>query len=116
MAVATASVSGITAYHDGFAYNMIATVTVDASPSTYATGGITLNLFGPRIYANHAPLFVSFTSVAGYNLIYIPGTSASNGLVKVFAAGSGTELSAAAVPAGLSGDTIKMYAVWKGMI
>jgi hypothetical protein len=100
------------------------TVTVGASPLTYATGGITLDLtaFGDFLKSGSLPTEVKIWSnapasapnTAQYLYSFAKGTTQKNGTMQVWtgaAAQSGlAELSAGSVPAGVSGDVISIRA------
>lgn len=96
------------------------TCAIQASPATYATGGlaITWSQIAPSASADGlteptaTPLLAEFFSVGGTGFIY--GYNKSTGKLQIFTGAAAqsalTELSAAAVPAGVSGDTIEFYA------
>lgn len=99
------------------------TLAIGASPLTYTTGGIACSFLGlDTIKASGAPLNVDVASqpavasaaAAKYVYQFLPGSSLGNGVLQIFtgaAAQAGlTELSAGAIPAGVSGDTIAFHA------
>lgn len=79
----------------------------------YTTGGDTINFTTATNPQNQpaalafgsAPLVFSLSgSIDGYTVEMVPGSGLTNWKIKIFSA-SGTELSAGAYPAGISGDT-----------
>lgn len=112
MAVATVTVTPLRSWVDGM-YHVFGTVAVSASADTYATGGLTMALNNALIKAQRTPQFVRFTGINGYEYAYINGSDNTNGKLKILTTAA-TELAAAAVPAGVSGDTITFEAVFLG--
>lgn len=90
----------------------------------YTTGGDTLDLatitgadgLSTPPSTTQLPIQVVITGQAGYVYQYVPGSSNANGKVKVLqSASSGNplaEISAAAYPAGVTGDTIIAHATF----
>lgn len=100
----------------GNVYRVTGGLTVGASPGTYTAGGILMNLnTQPLIKASRTPFWVDFTGQSGYEYAYVPGTNASNGKLKISTT-AGTEVTAGAMPAGVSGDTIMYRVEFKGML
>ena len=105
----------------GDGYRSFGSIAISASPATYTTNGIPLSFMQAGIKAQRTPLTVSVGGKAGYIFVYIAGTDASNGKLKVFvqdavATNPLAEMAdALAIPAGLSGDTIGYTALWLGM-
>lgn len=102
-------------------YDVIATLAISASPATYTTGGIALNLNQASIKASRTPDVVQVSGQSGYIYNYVKGADNSNGLLKIFVQdatatnplaelGNGT-----AIPAGVSGDVITATITYKGM-
>lgn len=102
------------------------TVAISASPGTYATGGLTLSLASGTLQRG-VPDYVEIYSLtgSGWQYAYVPGTTIKDGKIKVLGApadsGATTtttalaELDAAATPAGVSGDTIRVrFTLTKG--
>lgn len=106
-------------WSDGSKYYAIGNVTVSASPSTYVTGGIVMNMFVPLVKASRTPMMVTFVDQSGYSYTYVPGADASSGLLKIFQSAGAlapqVEIPAAAIPAAVSSDTIIFEATWFGM-
>ena len=104
-------------------YHVLGTLAVGASPLTYTTGGIAINLLGGNVKASRTPKKVEVIGQAGYIYRYIKGTDASNGLLMIFAqtnaaaedAPLGELTNAAAIPAAVSGDTVQFEAMFLGM-
>ena len=116
MANAIASVSNVLkSWQDNDGYNVIGTCTIQANPNLYVVGGIAFSLGNAKIKASRVPLMVSFVSQNGQYYAYVPGTKVSDGKLKLFSA-FGTELTAIAIPAANSGDTIIFQASWRGML
>lgn len=123
MAAAIVTVTvGTTGWADSKYHHMLG-LTISASPATYTAGGIACNLNSALIKASRTPSIVFVYGISGYIYAYIKGTDNSNGLLKIFAqtasaaedAPLGELTDASAIPAGVSGDTILAYAIWKGM-
>ena len=102
----------------GSLYVLYGSITIVAG-DTYSTGGITLN-FAPIAKATRPPVWVTFDGNAGYVYDFNPGTSASNGKLKIYTGAAAqaplTELAAGAPPAGVQSDTIKFKAEFVGML
>jgi len=97
---------------DGRFLNVFGTVAIDANPATYATGGIVMNLSHPLVKAQGPPIVVYVQGIGGLFYAFVPGSTVSNGLLKLFTA-VGTELgNGVAIPAGNSGDTITFEGSW----
>lgn len=91
----------------------IGTVAIQASPATYATGGLALSFLNESVKSNNPAQQVSIYSVAGSGYVY--AYNASTGKVQIFqSAGSAAPLAelgnGSAIPAGVSGDTIEAQA------
>lgn len=110
----------------GNKYFAVGNITVSASTATYVTGGIPCSFFLPLIKATFTPLLVIVqgqglgTTGTLFVYEYVPGVDASAGLLKIFSGGAGTtaglsELTTAAIPADVSGDTITFMAIFNGM-
>lgn len=88
------------------------TVTITASPDTYATGGLTLSLAIADVFHASPPTRVEVYSEtpSGYVFTFVPGTTMANGkLVIQQSAGAAAPLAeltnGAAIPAAISSDT-----------
>lgn len=123
MAAAIVTVTvGTTGWADS-KYHHFLQLAVGASPATYTTGGIACNFDVALVKASRTPSIVFVYGISGYVYSYVKGTDNSNGLLKIFAqtasAAAGDPLgelaNSSAIPAGVSGDTILAYAIWKGM-
>ncbi len=106
----------------GNKYFVLGTVAIDASPATYAAGGLVMSLLAPLVKASRAPLFVSVVGQAGYIYRYVPGTDASNGKLMIFEQ-SGVDDTpldeyddTVAIAAAVSGDTIVFEALFHGQL
>ena len=119
MAVATATPT-INAFPNGVDNTqrftrIYGTIAISASPATYATGGLALSFSGLEpIKSTQSPVIVYIESVKGSGFIY--GWNQSTGKLQIFTGAAAqsalTELSAAAIPAGVSGDTIFFEALF----
>jgi len=118
MAVSTLTVAVKQTWSDGKMLHVIGTITIQASPGTYPTGGFTLNLNDPLIKAQRTPVVCYITpqalqgAQALYEYTYVPGSNNTNGKLKIFTAGA--EVAAGATPAGVSGDIILFEALFLG--
>lgn len=105
--------------HDAL-FNVLGTIAIGASPGTYPTGGFTLALNDPLIKSSRLPIWVDIKGVNGFVYVYVPGTTTANGKLKILTGAAAqsalTELSAGATPAGVSGDTIQIWARFLGML
>ncbi|SRR6266702_1279031 len=99
-------------WDDGKRLHVIGTV---AATGNYVTGGVALDLSDFKIKDPSVPLFVLITGKNGYSYSYIPGTTRANGLVKVNTTAA-TELTQAAFPAGVTGDSINLYAIFHKLV
>jgi len=99
----------------GICYTVYGTLAIGASPGTYTAGGILLNFNQSQIKATRIPIFVTIQGQSGYEYAYVNGTNASNGKLKILTTAA-TEVTAGAMPAGVSGDTIQFKAEFKGML
>ena len=97
------------------------TIAIGADPLEYATGGIVCNFSG-AVPSSKVPLRVELTGKAGFIYNYDPGTTIANGKVMVWtntAGGANNALgqhTAAAVVAGVSGDTIRFTADFDSLL
>jgi len=104
----------------GDKYFVKGTITISASPATYTTGGMVMNLLIPLIKASRTPIWIDIVGQTGYEYQYIPGADASSGLLKIFvqdavATNPLAEMAnALAIPAALSGDVITFLAIFNG--
>jgi hypothetical protein len=119
MALSTVTLTNQFTTEDQKSIVVFGTAAVSASPGTYATGGLTVNLNSLGVPVNSVPVIAYFASAAPaatpnttqYSYQFAPGTTLANGKLQVFTGGGAStpsaELAAAATPAGVSGDTIK---------
>jgi hypothetical protein len=87
---------------------------VITASGSYTTGGDTLDLSNQSyIPSSQLPKQVSIFTQTGqvFNYAFIRGTTLANSKVKIYGAG-GTELTAGAYPAGITGDVIAFSAVY----
>ena len=120
MAVATLTTTVTTSRLTDSGYMFRGNIAVSVNPDTYATGGIPFNLNQSNVKASRTPENVVVQGSAGYIYSYVYGSDNSNGLLKIFQQSAATspltEIPAAAIPAAVSSDTIKITANYKGML
>lgn len=125
MAVATVTVTVEDQWHDGKRLHVLGKFAVSAASDTYATGGLTASFAG-KVRSSKPPrkVFVNggTTAVGKAGYQFVPGTTIANGKLLVFIEDTvGTnvplaEHTAAAVAAGVSGDTnINFHAIFDGI-
>ena len=118
MGVATTTVTVTDKWFDGQRQHVCATVAISASTDTYATGGLVISFAG-QIPTNAIPSLVQIQGITGAVYGYSPQTTANDGKIMVFVentVGTNTTLTehtAAAVASTVSGDTIKLYGIFK---
>lgn len=101
-------------WHDTKRVHVVATVVASGN---YITGGEALATTIKNLAKlKDNPFYVEIHGISGYIYAYVPAT----GLVKVFYADNNNaadgpliEIPAAAYPAGVTGDVIKLYAIGK---
>jgi hypothetical protein len=93
-----------------------------AASGNYSTNGDTLDLSQfPLVAATQAPIQGTawMDGLAGYDYVFIPGSSLANGKVKIFqqggSAGAFPELASGAYPSAITSDTITFYGIFKKM-
>lgn len=115
---ATADVYGI----DETLRNFIVRGTIAVAAGDYSTAGNTLDLSGLGVPSGVVPyvrIWSKLTPGAANLFIYsfAPGTTTANGKMQVFTGAAAqtalTELSAGAMPAGVTGDTIAFEAIFQ---
>ena len=87
-------------------------ISIPPSPATYTTGGLPIVWSSVQGFpGTFAPYMVSFASVSG-NGAYIYMWNATSGNIQIFTASTAIELAnASAIPAAVSGDTIRFEAI-----
>ena len=102
-------------------YHVRGTVAITASAAVYVAGGIAMSLAGSDIKASRTPVRVTVWGIGGYIYQYVKGADAASGLLRIFAQTNAAaeddplgQLAAAAMPAGVSGDTVEFEAVFLG--
>lgn len=119
MALSTGVVTVTDSWYDGKRQHVVGTIAIGASPLTYAAGGTVTAFNASGVQSSLAPSFVLVNGIGGFIYRYVPGTTIANGKLMVFAEGTVAtnaplvEHTVAAVAAGVSGDTISFYAVFK---
>lgn len=105
-------IKGLRVFNDIDMAHVWGHIAIQAGPTgTYVTGGLPITWTAVQGYPGRFPPYnVTFFSVAG-NLAYQYLWNATTGNIQIFAA-AGTELAnAAAIPAAVSGDTIRFEAI-----
>lgn len=104
-------------WDDGKVLHVLGTITASGN---YTTDGDTLSFVNAAIKSASVPLLVIVTGKAGYTYVFVPGTTQANGKLLVFycdyaasSAGPLIQIPQAAYPAGVTGDTINFYALFK---
>lgn len=122
-AVATATAVDVEAGQKYF--RVFGTVAINASPATYATGGLVMDMSQLGVPSDAVPQFVDVqsmpaagTSPSGFVYNFCPGTTQANGKLAIFeSAGSAAALAefgnGSAIAAGISGDAISFVAYFK---
>ena len=118
-AVATITVSRV--WIDGGMQHVTGTVAVSAAAAAYVADGIAMSLRDPQIKSSRVPIDVSVGGRGGYTYSYVNGSDNSDGLLRIFAQTNVAaedaplgQLAVAAIPAGVSGDTIGFHATFRG--
>lgn len=121
MADAVAVITVEKVWMDGFMQYVLGTIAITVSPAVYVANGILMSLRDPAIKASRAPVDVRVQGQGGFMYSYVKGTDNSDGLLRVFAQTNAAveddplgQLAAAAIPAGVSGDTIRFKATFQG--
>jgi len=104
-------------WDDGKRVHVTGTV---AASGSYTTGGDTLDLSEFPIIASTQPPIQGtgwMDGLAGYDYVFAPGPAMNSNKVKIFqqgaSAGAFPEMAAGAYPAGITGDTISFYGIFK---
>jgi hypothetical protein len=102
-------------------YEVFGTLAIAAGD--YTNNGILLNFVQAKLKASRAPLFVEIYGIGGFIYSFVPGSTAANGLLRIFAQTNGAaedaplgQLAAAATPAAVVADTISFRAYFKGQL
>lgn len=114
MATATVTDTPQVVSMEGKLQHVYGTIAVSATPDTYATGGLTIDLTGGTVHASRPPVWVEFTSSNGNIYAYVPGTTIANGKLKILSAVNTEVTNGTAIAAQYSGDTILYHAVFLG--
>lgn len=102
------------------------TLAVDAAADTYDEGGLDLAFTDQLIKSSRAPLHVEIkgrgTAQVLFEYRFVPGSDNTNGKLRVFGSGANADdplselADDAAIPAGVSGDTLDFIAIFKNAI
>ena len=118
MSLSTAVPTVTKQWNDGHVVHMVGTVAIGASPLTYQAGGLVMSFAGLPVGASSAPLYCAMKGIAGFKYEFNTGTTIANGLLLIrveATVATNTPLaehSTAAIVAGVSGDTIRFYAIF----
>ncbi len=98
-------------WSDGHRKHVLADV---VASDNYAAGGDTLDL--TEAGSQNAPLHVEVHGgCSAYKYDFVHGDGPGDGLLSVFDLGTGAEVPAGAYPAGVTGDAIKLHAIFDNM-
>ena len=97
-------------WHDGKRTHVVGALTFTGN---YTTGGVAVDFPANGVQTAAPPTMVDVPAVQGHSFVYVPGTSASNGLLQVWKTSDGTQLAAAAFPAALLGAQAAFYGIFK---
>lgn len=101
-------------WQDGKRIHVVGTI---VAAGNYTTAGVTLSFADTKIKSSSIPEVVL---IAGANGLYIyryqPGTGIADGKVLVVDLSTQAQLAAAAFPAGITGDTLTVYAIFPKFI
>lgn len=101
-------------WYDGKRYFVSLTLTASGN---YATGGDTLNI-AALVKTARIPItgYAQIEGQAGFQYCFVPGTDNTSHKIKIFQSGTASaafnEVGAGAYPAGITGDTIVLTAVF----
>jgi hypothetical protein len=118
MALALATPTVIDKWYDGKRLHVIGTIAIGASPLTYAPGG-PVSSFSGLVQSSLPPIWVRVGGMAGFIYKFIKGTTIASGTLMIFTEGTVaanaplTEHTTAPIVAGVSGDTVDFYAIFK---
>ena len=112
MANTATTVTVVDEWHDSKRENV--TGSISFSAGNYVTNGVSVTWTGQEfIKSATAPVFVNFWGIAGYVYVW----DASHASIRIFQSAAASnplsELTTAALPGGVTGDTIKFFAVFK---
>jgi hypothetical protein len=119
MSLSTAVPTVTGKWFDGARLHVHGTVAVGASPLTYAAGGLVMSFAIPGVQSTVKPSYVDVQGKSGFIYKYVKGTNAADGKLMVFCETTVAtnapllEHTVTAVVAGVSGDTIDFYAIFK---
>lgn len=112
MALSTAVLTVTDTWSDGKRQHVIGTIAVSPTPGTYAAGGLALALTDSLIKSTQLRFSIVRGLSAEFRYVYLPAT----GKLKIYdedqTTGVQAELATAAVPAGVSDDTISFYGIF----
>lgn len=123
MAESVVVVSITQKWDDGAAIHVTGALTIGANPGTYTTSGIAFNPNGvitdarpgfvplPGITAQ--PIVINIDGMAGFKYEFDAVNKKLLIRQSVAASSALAEIPAAGMPAGVSGDTIRFYGIWR---
>lgn len=110
MPASTITVTILGNYTAGPSLHTLGTIAWSPSTDTYTSGGNACSFALPGAKTQRTPWRVDVWGASGYVYKYVFGSDNTNGKLQIFTGAAAqsplTELSAGAIPAGVSGDTI----------
>jgi len=94
---------------DGKKLHIVGTV---AATGNYTTGGLALSFNSTRIKSSRVPDDVDIQGLSNNFYKYLPGATRDVGKIKMLDS-TGAEIAQAALPGGITGDTITVRATFK---
>ena len=120
MAVSTITLTPTESWDDGKRIHVQGALAITPSADTYATGGLAVPIaVVPGVVSTTKPVVFSASGIAGYIYEYDYTASKLRVRAHVNAAAEDAplgELAVAATPAGVSGDTIRFYAIYHKLV
>jgi len=113
MAEAVVTLTPTESWDDGKRIHVVGTLGIEAAAATYAAGGLAVPVpNAPGVNAAAKPILFIATGISGYYFEYAYATDKLKARTGAAAQTGLTEVTAGAVPAGLSGDTTRFYAIY----
>jgi len=113
MAVAAITLTPTESWDEGKRIHVVGTLAIAPAADTYAAGGLAVPVpNAPGVNAAAKPILFIATGIAGYYFEYVYTTNRLKARTGAAAQTGLTEVTAGAVPAGLSGDTTRFYAIY----
>lgn len=103
-------------WDDGKVLHVVGTI---AASGNYVASGDALSFVNTAIKSSRVPVHVEVHGIAlgtAYSYRFVPGATQAAGLMLVILVSTGAELAAGAYPAGVTGDTIRFYALFQKLV